>query len=116
MKQGARQLSEEAATFTPYTLHDGTPAGEIALLRQRSTEDKALFVGLYQCAETLEGTDLPYPHNESFFVLAGEVSIRLTDGIERTFRAGDLVTIAKGETGMEFRQSPGFKKFFVLSD
>ena len=116
MKDSARQVSQEAATFTPYALHDGTPAGEIALLRQRNTDNEDLFVGLYHCPEPLEGTDLPYPHNESFLVLSGEASVTLSDGEQRTFKPGDLVTIAKGETASEFRQSPGFKKFFVLSD
>lgn len=116
MRDPARQVGEDEATFGPYALHDGTPAGEIALLRQRNTDNKDLFVGLYHCEEPIEGIDLPYPHNESFYVLNGEASVTLSDGIERTFRPGDLVTIAKGETASTWRQGPGFKKFFVLSD
>jgi uncharacterized cupin superfamily protein len=116
MRDGVRQVSEEGATFRPYALDDGTPAGEISLLRQRNTDNEDLFVGLYHCPGALEGTDLPYPHNESFIVLAGEASITLSDGVERRFKVGDLVTIAKGETAAQFWQSPGFKKFFVLSD
>jgi uncharacterized cupin superfamily protein len=116
MRNGVRHVSEAAATWSPYALDGGTPAGEIALLRQRNTENEDLFVGLYHCAEALEGTDLPYPHDESFIVLDGEASITLSDGVEHVFKTGDLVTIAKGETAVAFRQSPGFKKFFVLSD
>lgn len=116
MRDGVRQLSEAAATWLPYALEDGTPAGEIALLRQRNTDDEDLLVGLYHCAEELQGTGLPYPHNESFIVLDGEASITLSDGVDHVFTTGDLVTIAKGETAVAFRQSPGFKKFFVLSD
>lgn len=116
MKEAVRQVSQEEAKWAPYALEDGTPAGELALLRQRNTENEDLFVGLYQCPHELVGTDLPYPHNESFLVLDGEASITLEDGEERVFRTGDLVTIAKGQTAVQFRQSPGFKKFFVLSD
>ena len=116
MRDGVRQVSEAAAAWSPYDLEDGTPAGEIALLRQRNTDNEDLFVGLYHCAEELEGKDLDYPHNESFIVLHGEASITLSDGVEHVFKTGDLVTIAKGETAVAFRQSPGFKKFFVLSD
>lgn len=116
MRDPARQVPQEEATFAPYALHDGTPAGKIALLRQRNTDNEDLFVGLYHCDEPLEGTELPYPHNESFLVLEGEASVTLSDGVERTFKPGDMVTIAKGETASTWRQGPGFKKFFVLSD
>jgi uncharacterized cupin superfamily protein len=116
MRESIRQVSEAAAKWAPYALHDGRPAGQIALLRQRNTDNEDLFVGLYHCEDPVEGKDLPYPHNESFMVLEGEASVTLSDGIERTFKAGDLVTIAKGEHASTFSQSPGFKKFFVLSD
>src|SRR5690349_21245035 len=116
MRDGVRQVSEAAAKWTAYALEDGTPAGEIALIRQRNTDNEDLFVGLYHCADELAGENLPYPHNESFIVLDGEASITLADGVERVFKSGDPVTIAKGETAVSFRQSPGFRKFFVLSD
>jgi len=116
MRDPGRVLNDAAATFTPYTLPDGRQAGEIALIRQRNTDNEPLFVGLYRCAEAVDGTELPYEHNESFIVLEGEASITLSDGVERQMRPGDMVTIAKGEVASVFWQSASFRKFFVLSD
>jgi uncharacterized cupin superfamily protein len=116
MRDAARLVDEANASFTPYTLSDGTPAGEIALLRQRNTENQTLFVGIYRCPQPIEGANEPYHHNDSFFVLSGELAVTLEDGSEHVFRAGDMGTVAKGQTAVGFRQSADFKKFFVMSE
>ena len=113
MKEPIRIASEDELSWEPYVLSDGTPAGEIALLRKRNTENQTLFVGMYHCAHELQGTHV-YETEDSMLVLEGEVWITMSDGVERHFGPGSLVSAAKGETAT-FRQSPGFKKFFVES-
>lgn len=113
MKEPIRIASEDELSWEPYALSDGTPAGEVGLLRRRNTENQPLFVGMYHCPYELQGTQF-YETNDSMLVLEGEVWITTSDGVERHFGPGSLVSIAKGETAT-FRQSPGFKKFFVES-
>ena len=114
MKEPIRISSQDDLTWSPYKLADGTPAGEVALLRKRNTDNEDLFVGMYRCEHELTGTEV-YARNDSMFILEGEVWITTSDGVERYFGAGDLVCVAKGET-TAFRQSAGFKKFFVQSE
>jgi uncharacterized cupin superfamily protein len=113
MKEPIRIAAEAELSWEPYALTDGTPAGEVALLRKRNTENQTLFVGMYQCPYEVRGTQT-YETNDSMFVLEGEVWITNSDGVERHFGPGSLVSIAKGETAT-FRQGAGFKKFFVES-
>ena len=113
MKEPIRISSQGELTFAPYALRDGTPAGEVALLRKRNTDNDTLFVGIYRCEHPVEGTEF-YENNDSMLVLEGEVWLTTSDGVEHHFGAGDLVSVAKGETAT-YRQSAGFKKFFVAS-
>ena len=114
MRDLARVFDEDSADFKPYALHDGTPAGEVALIRQRNTDNKTLFVGMYRCPHTIESTET-YEYNDSLYVLAGEVWLTTADGVEHHLKPGDMATVAKGQTAT-FRQSAGFKKFFVMSE
>jgi uncharacterized cupin superfamily protein len=114
MKEPIRILSQEQLKWEPYTLGDGTPAGQVGLLRRRDTKNEPLYVGIYHCDHEVVGTET-YERNDSMFVLEGEVWITASDGVERHFGVGDLVSVAKGETA-SFRQSAGFKKFFVASE
>jgi uncharacterized cupin superfamily protein len=113
MKDIARVFDEEAAEYVPYALKDGTPAGEIALLRKRDHENKTLFVGFYRCDHVVEGVE-EYEVNDSMYILAGEVHVTAADGTEFHLKPGDAATFRCGER-VTYRQEAGFKKFFVQS-
>ena len=113
MRDLARVVAEDEAAYVPYEL-DGKPAGEVQLIRQRDTENRPLFVGFYRCAYEFEGTQV-YDTNDSMFILEGEAHVRTSDGAELHLKPGDMATFRKGQT-CTFRQTAGFKKFFVMSD
>jgi uncharacterized cupin superfamily protein len=113
MRDLVRAFDEGTAAFEPYT-KDGKPAGEIALLRQRNTENQTLFVGLYRCPHAFEGVE-EYEYNDSMYILDGAVDVQASDGSEYHLEPGDMATFAKGQR-VTFQQSAGFKKFFVMSE
>jgi uncharacterized cupin superfamily protein len=113
MRDRGRVRAENEAEYQPYCT-EGTDPGEIQLIRQRASDgDTPLFVGLYRCAEAFSGATT-YAHDESFYVLAGEASVSITDGPELQIGPGEMATFKAGSS-CTYTQSAGFKKFFVIN-
>jgi uncharacterized cupin superfamily protein len=77
-------------------------------------ERPTMFVGFYRCPHAIEGVQ-PYEHDEAIYVFEGEVDMAFDDGPELHLGPGDMATFRKGAQAT-FRQSAGFKKFFVMSE
>jgi uncharacterized cupin superfamily protein len=115
MRELARiAIEEDDGAYEPYALADGTPAGEVKLIRKRDDEGRTLFVGLYRCAYAVAGEQDYSDTNDAMWILAGEARVWTSDGDELHLAPGSFAAFRKGQT-VRFEQSAGFKKFFVMS-
>ena len=115
MKVLARSAIEDDETpYEPYTLDDGTPAGEVKLIRKRDDEGRTLFVGLYRCEHPVKGEHDYGDVNDAMWILEGEARVWTEDGEEHHLTPGSFAVFRKGQIA-RFEQSANFKKFFVMS-
>jgi uncharacterized cupin superfamily protein len=115
MRDLARSAIEDDATpYEPYALPDGTPAGEVKLIRKRDDEGRTLFVGLYRCEHPVAGEHDYADVNDAVWILEGEARVWTADGEELHLTPGSFAVFRKGQR-TRYEQSANFKKFFVMS-
>jgi uncharacterized cupin superfamily protein len=107
-------IEEDERAYEPYALADGTPAGEVKLIRTRDDEGRALLVGLYRCEHAVAGEQDYADTNDAMWILEGEARVWTSDGEELHLVPGSFAAFRKGQS-VRFEQSAGFKKFFVMS-
>jgi uncharacterized cupin superfamily protein len=107
-------FEEDEGTYEPYALADGTPAGEVKLIRKRDDDGRALLVGFYRCEYAVAGEQDYNETNDAMWILEGEAHVWLSDGAEVHLVPGSFAAFRRGQT-VRFEQSAGFKKFFVMT-
>ena len=107
-------FEDDDKPYEPYALADGTPAGEVKLIRKRDDEGRTLFVGFYRCEQPVAGVQDYADTNDAMWILSGEARVWTDDGEEHHLVPGSFAVFRRGQK-TRFEQSANFKKFFVMS-
>lgn len=106
----------DAETYEPFhgfdAVLEGDPAAAVSWLRTTSAGDGVLYTGLFVAHPSR--FRYTFAADESFHVLAGQVSIELDDGETVHLHQGDIASFPKG-AGSTWTVTEPLKKFFVIS-
>ncbi len=107
------RLRTDVKEYEPFLTADGTQIGEVAWLRKSATEGRSFLSGMWRC----EPSTFPYPFglHETFVMTKGVLRVKLEDGSEQEYVAGDIGSYVMG-TDSTWTVVEAVEHFFVVND
>jgi uncharacterized cupin superfamily protein len=109
------QARVHSSTLQPRSW-DPFDAGEVDWLRREDDGDRLLMAGVWRVTpdEVPERTSIEFPHDETLYVIEGEMRVEVEDGPVLELKAGDFASFDRGTKVLWTILAP-VREFFVYS-